>query len=165
MAVVVAGCVVSDPPEYGLVKQTPPFVDLSGASPAVFTVTSKSPGEVVSPSVDFRSEDAGDDVVALLYLNWSIAGKEDFQDINLLPASTFDQPRKASGISWPVEQKDVGCQQLSLILVHRSGYNTLQKKPATGAQYAIVTWWFNITDPQNPQDVLLTECPSNVGGT
>ena len=122
-------------------------------------------GSTVAIIIDFRSEDAGEDLVALLYLNWSIAAKEQFKDLNIVPASTLEQSRKVSGLFWNIEDDEVGCQQLSLLLFHRSGYDAAKKRPLPGADVALVTWWFNVTDPQSPQDVLLSECPANVGGT
>src|SRR4029434_5135890 len=66
----VQGCIVADPPVFEEPERTPPFLDLAAADPPIFEILQQGPADQVRINVPFRSEDAGDRLQAVLFLNY-----------------------------------------------------------------------------------------------
>jgi len=154
MSLLAAGCVVADPPEYGVARQTPPFLELSGASPKVFGLLELVGGGQGTVSVPVRSEDAGDPLVAQLFFNYATPDQRPAGGTNFkIPASTFDDTSRSASVSYfiPTDDAMKGCQQLSLVVQHFSTYGT-----SDTADVAIATWTV-VIDPDDSGDVA-TDC-------
>jgi hypothetical protein len=147
MATLLGGCVVADPPDYGRTDQTPPLLLLGLADPNVHEVLHKKKGESVPFKVPVRSEDAGDDLFAQLFLNYKLEG-EDNPRFTRVRASTFDDQEREVRITWNVPARQ-GCQQLSLVVTHFSNLDE-GNLPIRAADTAIATWWINIDDVDDP---------------
>src|SRR5690349_20710558 len=63
-------CIVADPPEYSSAVQRAPELDLYNASPAILKILEVTANQVVPINVPVRSEDAGEQLVALLFLDY-----------------------------------------------------------------------------------------------
>jgi hypothetical protein len=163
MASLAAGCVVSDPPEYGLAKRTPPFLDLNGADPKVFERLDVQPGSVRALTVPFRSEDAGDSLIAQLYLDYNISINEVPQERlqafnNLQPSTLDDEAKRTVDFNWNVPVTK-GCYQLTMVLTHSQ--NLDRAKPIDFSDVAFAIWWVNVGDSDSSN---LVNCPPNGGG-
>lgn len=157
MALVAAGCVVPDPPEYGVARQTPPFLDLSTAK--VFELKEYKTTDTIPPSISVgvRSEDAGDNLFAQLILNYSVTDKKNSQllGVAFIPASTFDDLSRQINITFNVPDRP-GCQQMSLVVTHVSNL-TQTNEPQDFGDVGIATWWLSIDDDDDT--ALLSKCP------
>jgi len=163
MMLVVESCVVADPPEYRTPVQTRPVLNVYSAVPTathalVVYASSKTP---TSFTVQVRSEDAGEDMRALFFLDYQLAGHSKLIS-KPIPASTYDNTGRNIQYDWPPPAKtDFGCHFLSLIVAHRSSFladNEDKLDPRfADDDAAIVTWTVNI----NPQpDLALENCPT-----
>lgn len=117
-----SGCVLSDPPEYGTVKQTPPFLQLDTADPSPFLLATANTNEIVTMSLDVRSEDAGDGLKAVLYRNYdpTRAQNEELLTRDLAP-STLENTRTFS-LTWL--QQAAACVQLTVMVTHSENLTT-----------------------------------------
>ena len=162
MALVAAGCVVPDPPEYGVARQTPPFLNLGTSG--VFGLKEYDTGEGATVSVGVRSEDAGEDLLAQLFLNYSVGGPTINPPINFafVSASTFDDESRQIDIPFSAPS-NAGCYQMTLLVTHYT--NVLPtKQPKDFKDVGIASWWISVVDPDDPQSVLLSACPKAGAG-
>ena len=158
-ALCASGCLLSDPPEYDEREQTVPVLDALTAVPAPTQTHLRNKGDTVSITVDFHSEDRGERVFALLFLNFAVEGQS-YEWGAEYPPSTFDEKRTIS-TSWtvPGPEELYGCNQLSLVVTHESNVNWFTRPPGLhhdeGAD--LLTWWMDINDSGET----LSECPSS----
>lgn len=140
-----SGCVLSDPPEYGTVKQTPPFLQLDKADPSPYHVTTLNVNEVEPISVAVRSEDAGDPLSATLYLDY-VPNAEAVNELTSreVAASVLEDDTREISISWTPQS--AGCRQLTMVVTHKKNL-TKDNRPIDLTDVAYVTWWYLITDP------------------
>lgn len=165
MALAQVGCIVAGPPDYKDPKQTPPL--LFNADPVVGQIVAKAPGEPLPISVNVRSEDAGDSLIAALYLDYGLSTQQ-FQkgtDVTL-PASTFDDVNRKISFTWTVPNIAAGCRPITLLVTHLQ--NTSILGPKNADDVALATWWLNVddqTDAQHPNGTnTLAQCPTLAGG-
>jgi hypothetical protein len=162
MSCVTPGCVVSDPPEYGVARQTPPFLDLGQAEPQVFVLREVPSGDQQTFKVGVRSEDAGDELLAQLYLDYLISEPPPLLNFVRVPPSTFDDTSRKIEIPFLVPNRP-GCHQVSMVVTHSSNLGPTNK-PIVPSDVGIATWWVSIDeDDQDPS--LVRDCPSQLGGT
>ncbi len=163
MAVVVAGCVVSDPPEYGVGKQTPPFLDLTLTQPNIFHRVDLAKFQQLKINVPVRSEDAADGLVGLLILNNNVfengESKEQLQGFQILNPSTFDDTKRSFDFTWSANLAK-GCYQLSLVVTHSGNLNGNEPKRTEDTAFA--TWWVDVDDDGTN---VLQDCPERLGGS
>ena len=156
-----SGCLASDPPTYGKAEQTPPYLDLTAADPDVYHVLVESSQSSREINVPFRSEDAGEEIFAVLILNYdpNVAPGGQLQTFRLVPPGTFDQDRKIS-LTWVVPEivSQDTCQQLTLLVDHRSAFDENTNRPKPSSEPAVATWWVNI-DGTAPGG--LSGCPNS----
>jgi hypothetical protein len=154
-----SGCVLSDPPEYGTVKQTPPIFDLLGAEPSVFkTIISPTDG-IVSINVPFRSEDGGDTLYAALILDYPDGELKSV--LPKIPGGTFEDKDRQVVMDARMPLTP-GCHQLSLILTHGNNL-TAQGDPIDDKDTAVATWFVSVGDGEAGA-IPLSECPSESTG-
>ncbi|MFO0571121.1 MAG: hypothetical protein U0263_36145 [Polyangiaceae bacterium] len=166
-----AGCVVSDPPTYGVTKQTPPFLDAISATPSIFGRLDLVAGQTKQFNVPVRSEDLGDPLFAVFWLDYGIkeAGipKQQLLTFREIPPSTFEDAARFVTINWNYTVK-AGCHAVSLIVTHKSNLGP-DNEPTAVDDTAILTWWLNYDDdPSDPNVMTPTDqkpgCPQ-FGGT
>jgi hypothetical protein len=167
MALVVAGCVISDPPTYGVTKQSPPFLDATSAVPGVFGRLDVSPGDVVKFNVRVRSEDVGTALDARLWLDYKIEDankipKQVLLQTKDIPPSTFDDDKRFIEIPWN-STVATGCHAVSLVVTHKTNLNELNE-PVLPEDTAILTWWVNYADSDLEPNTLV-DCPKYGGAT
>jgi hypothetical protein len=139
-----SGCVLSDPPEYGTVKQTPPFLQLDKADPSPYHLTTLNVNEVEPISVAVRSEDAGDPLSATLFLNYAPNAVGAELTSREVAASVLEDDTREISISWTPQNE--GCHQLTMVVTHKKNL-TNDNRPIDLSDVAYVTWWYLITDP------------------
>jgi hypothetical protein len=136
------GCVFPEPPTYREPEKTPPF--LWGPIPATIQIHSVKSGDPFDINVYFRSEDAGDDIAASLFVNYVEMGQQSgFVGGQTIAAGTLAEVRTIN-IPWvvPESQSPGTCEQLSLLVTHRSNLNVVV--PIDDSDVAMLTWWLNI---------------------
>jgi hypothetical protein len=165
-----SGCLAADQPTFEEPGKTPPFLLAQRASPVV---TKPVPDflddnvKKVDLSVEVRSEDAGDPLVAKLVFNYATE-----QPLDLGPSGTFlpgtlaDTKRKLELVlnrsSLPVGW--TGCQQVSMVVTHESKVTIKDgiQFPTDVEEIGVITWWFNIPDP-SPLQSTLDRCSQRSG--
>lgn len=155
-----AGCIVGDPPELGQPQQTPPFVDTAKTDPTPGRVIQLESGDNLPLTVPYRSEDAGEDLFATLWLDYEVEG-ERLITFRQLPAGTLDDGERQFSTSWTVPAPLSGCHQLTFVLTHLSSMDGT-KPSSEAADVATVTWWLNVGDSAEEPN-LLADCPGPSG--
>jgi len=155
-----ASCIVSEPAEYGVAKQTPPFLDAKNAAPSVLHTHKLSLGDKVLVNVPFRSEDAGEELRALLWLDKGVIGKTTLLNFREIPPGKPEDNKRSIDI--PADIQVAGCHSMSLVVTHRSNLDKDNNEPVNDDDTAILTWWLNVDDEGQ---ALLGDCPTLGGGS
>ncbi len=171
VALSATGCLVSEPPEYQDETRTAPMLQRTLAVPAPTEILPISLDDAVTFTVPFRSEDAGVTPIAVLWLDYTIRGREARLGVDpFQPASDFhDTSRNFSITLGFTDDNLLGCHQISLVATHRDNLDTGTWLPVSLEDTDVITWWAEIIDPENPESSTLDSCPSNTdldtGGT
>jgi hypothetical protein len=165
-----ASCIVADPPEYRAPGQTRPVLNVYGAVPTATRALMVYPADAtvgIAFTVGVRSEDAGDPLRALLWLDYQLTPANGQaggtrQAAKTIPASTYDNPGREIQFTWHpmVTEALKGCHFLSLVVAHRESFLSDEDHLQPGAaedDAAIVTWTVNI-DPVDERT--LVNCPT-----
>ena len=163
MLCAVGSCLGPEPPEYKNPDKTPPVLLLAQADPSITQIVSnKSSGDTVPITVPLRSEDFGEDLAALLYLDYDLPGEaRQAPFLTLIEPSTFDDRRDIS-LSWTVPSGKAGCHQLTLVVSHFSSLDRQTQEPLDESDVALATWWVRIDDEN--ETATLASCPTKTGG-
>jgi hypothetical protein len=132
--------------------------------------------QTVSFSVPVRSEDAGEDLDAVFFLDQGPGSAGVFQNSQSLPAATYNDRGRAVTFDWTVPTMPlttgsgmpITCHLLTLTVAHHHSFdpkhNAVLLKDAKGettgaakADAAIINWWLN-ADPTTPSTLL--SCPT-----
>ncbi len=163
IVVVMTSCVVSNPPEYSSAEQTPPLLKLLTAAPSVGEVLVVNDSDLVNINVPVRSEDqAGDELIARLYLDYSLPTEEVLAPLVFLPAGSYDDTDRKIAMSWTVPPLKSGCRQMMLVVTHRSNLDS-NFRPLQNEDIAVAVWWLNVNDANS--DNPMSDCPRGTGGT
>ncbi|HMJ10775.1 MAG TPA: hypothetical protein VK524_05175 [Polyangiaceae bacterium] len=151
-----AGCLVAEPPTPNNPERTPPMIDFRNTFPLVTQITTVRAFTVQNFSVGVRSEDRGDSVVGLLFLNYSLEG-EQYLNVNDLRASTFDDTDRKLTALWSVPENLKGCNQITMVVTHfgNLAFSNGVPDPRSPADVALATWWLHV----NPE----TDAPDDLG--
>lgn len=153
-ALTMTSCLLPGPPDYQQAQKTPPI--LFDPEPPVTSVLLATSNVPVHINVGLRSEDAGDWIVGILYLNYLIPEREErTPGFTLVAPGTFDEQRDII-LDWtPPERPDPGtCEQLSLVVTHYSNLDA-DNRPIDAQDKAVMTWWVDI----NGTLETLGQCP------
>ncbi len=153
------GC-LGDPPRYEDPRQIPPFIVKSGVSPALDVFHEISPSTPFDITVPFRSEDLGEELLALVFIDF-VPGEEAGRPETLAVApGYYDQAR---AVEMQVLSPDsLGCHTMSLVLTHEQNFVGGFVREYDAAAW--ITWWFNVTDTADgDEEVAVTECPTSGG--
>ena len=160
----VGGC-LADPPTYSNAQQIPPFVIEGRVSPppGELFVIPASEGNQMSVSVPFRSEDLGENVIGLFYLDLR-SGDESpilLQDPTTHPPGSFFQEEERE-LEAVLSGLPVGCHTVTLLMTQQGNFTTGRVADESGV--GRVVWWLNVES--GPSKTLLEDCPTNgsVGG-
>jgi hypothetical protein len=151
-----SGCVLSDPPEYGTVKQTPPFLQLAKSVPTPFQLNPATTNELSTVSVSVRSEDAGKPLRAVLFRNYDPQSQQidELASRDIAPSVLEDDTRTAS-LRW-LPLSDERCVQLTVLVTHTENL-TKDNEPIDAEDVAYATWWFLVTKPGSSGDTILAK--------
>ncbi|HET7539499.1 MAG TPA: hypothetical protein VFK05_06495 [Polyangiaceae bacterium] len=167
--VFVEGCIVADPPQYQTPLRTRPVLDVYGAQPtathALYVYTDTPTVQAPKFTVGVRSEDAGEPLRAVFFLDYQMpqrgTQRGEYKLVSkTIPASTYDNKDRVAEYTWtPMTTK--GCHYLSLVVAHRSSFlesdeDHLDPRYAD-EDAAIVTWTIGL-DP--PIGGALENCPT-----
>ena len=162
------GCIVADPPEYLDPVQTRPVLDIGQAVPGTSQMLVVHTGDKQSFSVPVRSEDAGEDLRAVFFVDQGPGSPGAFQNSQTIPASTYNETApRAITYDWPVPRMDPGCHLLTLTVAHGHSFdpnhNDVLRTDTTGAakdDAAIVIWWLSVPPDATTPDSQLVKCPT-----
>ena len=155
------GCIVAEAPDYGPSQRTPIYLSDPHPTPSNLQVLDdKSGPQSISFGVTFRSEDAGEGVISVMYIDYKhLPPQQAKLDKHYHPASTFDNPRP---VTYPVAAssfagRDEVCHSLTLMLMHESGWDDQNNVPrGTPSDLATITWFTSVND----MGALLDQCPT-----
>jgi len=167
-------CIVADPPEYRAPGQTRPVLNMYSAVPtatqALVIDASTGAHAALSFTVQVRSEDAGEPLRAVLFLDYQMKAGidpnhkgEDILVPKTIPASTYDNVGRFFTHTWqPMNVK--GCHFLTLVVAHRSTFQENVDELHLDPRYAdddaaLVTWTVNVVTSAT-DETTLASCPS-----
>jgi hypothetical protein len=162
-------CIVADPPEYRAPGRTRPVLNVYSAVPTATQVLSVPSTSLVPFTVQVRSEDAGEGLKGVFFLDYQMRaslnpphGRELVLNSNTIPASTYDNEGRNVKYTWsPAATQTTGCHFISLIVAHESSFylnDNSQLNPSyADDDAAIVTWTVNVNPPD---DGTLRDCPT-----
>jgi hypothetical protein len=162
-----SGCIVADPPEYRSAVRTRPLLEVYKASPSttdivVWTQASAPMGAGITFTIPVRSEDAGEDLSAVSFIDYGTGQSARPYKSQRYPASTYDQTRNIEFLWLPTSTSTDGCHVFTIIVAHQSSFknqDTNQLIPErAGDDASIVSWWTNI-NPPNSEFNTLRNCP------
>jgi hypothetical protein len=162
-------CIVADPPEYRAPVQTRPVLNVYGANPtatqALLVPTDSNPPPTPQFNVQVRSEDAGEPLRAVFFLDYQMPRRgtqlgEQKLISKTIPAATYEDGNRTIAYTWAPMTSD-GCHYLSLVVAHRNSFqqNDEDKLDPVAAvdDAAIVTWTVAVNPPP---DGTLVNCPT-----
>jgi hypothetical protein len=161
----VSGCLVPPPPESGEPAKMAPVLDLLSANPSVngVNVLFRDETQQRPITIRFRSEDAGERVVGLLFVNWNSDQIQSRVAKRVVEPSTFDDTERDIALTWDYSLESAGCKQLTLVVTHFQNVDWERDVPIDLEHVAIAVWTFNIIDdPADPTP--LSSCPIAPGG-
>jgi hypothetical protein len=160
-----SSCIVADPPEYLNPVQTRPVLDIGQADPGTSQVLVVQTSQNVAFSVPVRSEDAGEDLRAVFFVDQGPGSPGVFQNSQSIPASTYNDTGRAVTFEWtvpPPPPPGPGCHLMTLTVAHRLSFDPTHDdvlNPKDQDDAAIVNWWLNADPTTDPST--LVNCPTN----
>jgi hypothetical protein len=173
-----AGCVVPEPEKFREPKRGVPVLDAFKADPTLNEITRVVIPSQVPFSVPFRSEDAGERPVALLFLDLDTPGERFLGADPFQQPSTFDDPvvrtfsvtaNFEGGCDRPEvddPERDACCHRATMLVTHESNIVRLDggvRKPdptRSVGDFASVVWWLAVYE-EGRDPPLLGECPTS----
>lgn len=159
-------CIVADPPEYRAPGQTRPLLDVYGAVPPAtrVLVVDKHASNVIQFNVSVQSEDAGEDLRAVFFLDYGTAGELRLVG-QTISASTYDNTARAAKLPWrPISVSD-GCHFVTLVVAHVNSFQPNNDDhldlTKAGDDASLVSWTVNV-NPSSDAPNTLANCPSPV---
>ena len=160
-----SGCLVDDPPPYPTAQQTPPRLDYAKASPGLDQVLVTSFPDLVTFEMPVTSEDAGDELAAVLLLDYDGQGGEQLNSGHL-PASTLaDTNKRVFSLPWLVPKRiDAGCHRITLRVTHLGNTGATANDVLDKKDLAEAYWFANVNvTPENAGS--LVDCPKASSGS
>ncbi len=164
VAPLLSACLIPEAPEYGAPEKTPIFIinDTIRPNPRELLRLSVT-GDEASHAFGFkvRSEDANEEVVAALYVDYKHEGGDLVLDVNFDPL-TFNQERSISlFLTLPDPGvKSPACHTVTLMVLHESGWDDFKKEIiGTPSDLASVTWFVSLEE-LGKDPAPLSSCPN-----
>jgi hypothetical protein len=142
VSVLVPGCILADAPQYVTPSQRAPVLSLYQASPTLLEILDVKTGDRVSINIPVRSEDAGEQLLGLLFSDYGTAVSRE-QGFSFLGPSTYDKPRPFPLVSQPLSFDTNGCHTLSLLVGHLSSFDRTAAV-LNQDDIALATWMVNV---------------------
>jgi hypothetical protein len=165
-----SGCLIDDPPPYVAPKQTRALLDWANASPFMEQIIIANDGDAIPFLMPFESEDADEDLYALLLFDFSEGQKgPDQLAATRIAASTLeDKNARLIRLTWVVRNgTKPGCHRITLRVTH---FDNLASSMANGEErggvdvidrqdLAEAYWFANVNVPASMANQLV-DCPS-----
>lgn len=159
-----SGCLVEDPPPYTPPTRTAPRLDTRRAEPVQGKIVIVDQGDPIVFRVPVVSEDAGEPVQALLFVDSFPFNVHS----DVVPASTLDDLSRRFELSYNgVPDMDYGCHRMMVRASHQSNFNfqTEAGVPIDENDVADAYWWVNVVNLAAGDDgSVLTKCAENAAG-
>ncbi len=157
------GCLIAESPSYGEPRRTAPVIDDLSVFPQPTSVIKLTSAEKdLSFSMTVRSEDAGEDVLGVLVLDYKVMDPKREQSLGVcaqLPSRAADQPKPLTCTYTPDGRLERGCHSLTLFVGHASSFNLTKGVPipeVSDDDIAAITWFIQVDFGDNPP----WECPT-----
>lgn len=149
---------VEDPPVYTKPTQTPPRINLRLAEPSPDRIILVEKGDPIPFRVPISSEDVGETVTAVMFVDESTTPIPNFVEI---PGSTLDDVDRPIDMIYPgLAEVDFGCHRLKIRVSHTNNLKLLGE-PINEADVAEAYWWVNVIDIAAGEDgSILRNCLS-----
>lgn len=144
IGVLAAGCLADPPPDFDPVEKTPPILLLEGAKPRVSDLLRDRPGDTISFVVPFRSDDAGEDLLGVLHLDFGTTASTFLQSSARLPGGVLADTDRSVEITWRVPANLSGCHSLTLLVTHIGNLDFSTQRPLDADDVGRVTWWIDV---------------------
>ena len=161
------GCLVADAPNYGPPEQRPPVINAQEVIPTPFAliVVASATAPAIPITVPVRSEDAGEPLTGLLYVDYGLE-KQWFWDQDPIPPGSFDELDRSYNTTFQLDSRVTpGCHTLTVFITHESNFDGEKDIIIDSRNFdvASVTWWMNVmpADPTAPGT--LEGCPTVTG--
>jgi hypothetical protein len=163
-SVLATGCIIPEAPDYSAARQTPIFIQPGTISPNPLSLVEldnerNSDTPVVQFHYAIRSEDAGEELTAALYLDYKHLDGLWLADQQFAPL-TFDKEHQISiPQTFPDPRFPTGheCHAITVMVMHSGGY--AHRLPiGTPPDLASVTWFVDLNAKTGP---LLVPCPDS----
>jgi hypothetical protein len=158
------GCIVAEPPDYGPAQRSPIFMYNPFPNPYSLQVLKQASTGTppVSTTVRFgatvRSEDAGEQIVALCYFDYNHAGSS-YIFPKVLPPLTLEDERQIAFDITPSRDLGVGCHTITIIVMHYSSWNQdAAKFDGPPDDLAQETWFVSVDDGPDGS-IKVQDCP------
>jgi len=159
------GCIVAEPPDYGPAQRSSIFMYSPRPNPWSLQVLSRTPtgsppvAQTVKLGVTVRSEDAGEQLVALRYIDYNHTLTPQV-DPRVLPPLTFDQERQIAFDITPRADLPVpGCHTITIMAMHYSSWNQATKKFEGPPEDLAQETWFVSVDDTPDGTIKVQDCP------
>jgi len=158
-AATATGCLVAEAPEYGPPQQRPPVIQTQRVEPSPYELLIFNEDTLPQDiNVPVRSEDAGDNLIGALFVDWQVPGQQVLIREKPVPASSFDDVSRSWTFRFkPDDRIDENCgHTLTLLLMHESNYDFELSAPKDNASWdvASVTWQLNV-EPLDPNFIAI----------
>ncbi len=152
------GC-LDAPPTYVAPQQIPPLVTKNLVEPPLNSIVNLEPDIPMEIVVPFRSEDLGEPVNAVAFLDLLPGGATgEFLGLFDAPASSFDDTTRS--ITGPVTNVgESGCHSVTLMVAHESKLQDILKFRGDQTAVERIIWWVNVTGSGDDKP-LLEDCIS-----
>jgi hypothetical protein len=164
VAPLLSACLIPEAPEYGAPEKSPIFIINDTISPNprnLLSLTVSTDNRSHAFSFKIRSEDANEEVVAVLYIDYKHKLGQFIDDRNYPPV-TFNEPRTISlDLTVPDPRFETpGCHTVTLMVLHKSGWDDGKREViGTPDDLASVTWFVSLERPGVPP-AQLSACPN-----
>jgi len=157
VALFVSGCLVQEPPVWDSKPSPPVLMDFTPPTGKIVVVDLPQQQAFTFAEV---SEDQGQPLRVVWYLNYGIAKQEEYINNRDYPAADSNLS-KAIAIDWiPVEKM---CAPFTIMVTHANNVvNDDFHHPRDPSDAAFVTWLVSVRNKGDELD--LTNCPNNLGG-
>lgn len=154
------GCLIDDPPPYTQPKRTPPRLVYHQAAPELGRVIVARAPDLIPFKIPVASEDAGEALTALLYLNQNVAG------FSRIASSTIDDTTRAVLFNYRVvDGFRSGCYRFTIRVGHESNLPDDRTPPGDENDLAEAYWLAFLNPPEGDNDLPTDDCPDmGLGG-
>lgn len=158
VAMLTCSCLFPAPPSYREPEQTPPILWSPTPSPAQIQFVKS--GERFDVNVKLKSEDNGEEIRAVLVLNYLDPSFTIYNLVNISP-DTLSAENRVISIPLTIPERDPSgtCEQLFLIVAHESSLDGWRPIDDSDPDVQILTWWLAI----NGNDQTLLDCATRGG--